>query len=103
MGIDPPTNGPKIPVHQFQAIAAQWARGDLTGAQAQTAVTFVSGAPLTPGEVTQAQALVATVTSLPAGDARTNRMQRIDGILLLAETRCPPYDTAALTATALGI
>lgn len=93
---------PKMPVHQFQAILSLWARAEITGTEARDAAAFVSG-PLDTAEVAEAQALVATVTSLAAGDARTSRAKRIDEILLLAESRCPPYDTAARVRTALGV
>jgi hypothetical protein len=105
MGIHP--TRPKIPVHGFQAILAEWADGTLTGAQAQAAIDSLSGEALAPTEVTEAQALLATVTSIAvpaaptgtvnaayantqalraAGKAdRTRRAQKIDGVLLLAD------------------
>jgi S1-C subfamily serine protease len=40
----------KIPIHQFQAAVAEWSRAKLTGVQANSIITAVSGAPLTPAE-----------------------------------------------------
>jgi hypothetical protein len=91
MGLTPTVNGPRIPVHEFQALAAQWSKGNITGAQAQAAVTFVSGQGLN------------AVTSLPAAVDRFARMQNVDQVLLLASSQCPPFDTAAAVRSALGI
>ena len=103
---------PRIPVHQFQAAAAEWARGSITGAQANTLIA-ATGAPLTGPEQTEAQALVNTVTSIPiTGSAtaqadgrarRALRMFEIDQVLMLAELRTAPYDTAAAVRTRLGV
>lgn len=103
MGLTPTVNGPRIPVHEFQALAAQWSKGNITGAQAQTAVTFVSGQGLNAAEQTEAQAIVNTITSLPAAVDRFARMQNVDQVLLLASSQCPPFDTAAAVRAALGI
>lgn len=91
---------PKIPVHAFVAILAEFARGRMTGAQAQTAINAVSGAPLTANEVTQAQALLATVAG--SATAKLARAKEIDDVLLLAEHRAPGY-SAAEVATRLGV
>lgn len=97
----------KVPIHQFQAAAAEWARGRMTAAQA------IAMFELTAAEQTEAQALVATVTSIAiAGtavqqaDARARqalRMQEIDHVLLLAEAQVAPYDTPAKVRTRLGL
>jgi hypothetical protein len=44
---------------------AEWSRAKLTGVQANSIITAVSGAPLTPAEQTEVQTLVNTVTSIP--------------------------------------
>lgn len=102
----------KIPIHSFQAIIAEWARGNITGAQAQAALEQSSGAPLTAGEVTEATNLVSSITSIPVtGSAaqiadgrarRALRAQEIDQVLLLADGRLAPYDDPATVKTRLG-
>jgi hypothetical protein len=98
---------PKIPVHQFQAIAAEWAKGQITSVQAQTAIATVSrGVGLDATEQLEAQDLVATV---PTGGttanqaARALRLLEIDEVLLLADRGTPPYDTAQAVRTRLGV
>jgi len=96
----------KIPVHQFQAIAAEWARGKITSQQAQAAVAICSGGGLTPEEVTEALALIATVpTGTTDADkiARVLRLQEIDQVLLMVDAGLPPYDDPAAVRTRLGI
>lgn len=85
----------KIPVHQFTGIMGEFARGRLTGAQAQAAIVSVSGAPLEPESVTEAVALLATVTGAGNATARLLRALEIDHVLLLAEVRAAGYDTPA--------
>jgi hypothetical protein len=103
MGTD---SRPKIPVHGFQAVAAEWARGQITGTQANTAITALSGLGLDAGETTEAQALVNTV---PTGSttaqqaARALRLLEIDQVLLLVDSRVAPYDNAATVRTRLGL
>jgi len=92
----------KIPVHQFSAILAEFARGQLTGTQAQAAVNSVSGAPLTPGEVTEAQTLLATVTSQLTLLLKLGRAKEIDDVLMLAEVLAPPYGTPQAVQARLG-
>lgn len=97
----------KLPVHQFQAIAAEWGRGTMTGAQATAALE------LSAAEASEAQAIVNTVTSIPiTGSAtavadgrarRALRMLEIDQVLLIAERQLPPLDTPAAVRTRLGI
>jgi len=102
----------KIPTHSFQSIIAEWARGNFTGAQAQAAIEQSSGAPLTPGEITEATNLVTTITSIPVtgsaaqiADGRARRALRameIDQVLLMADARLAPYDNPATLKTRLG-
>lgn len=97
----------KLPVHQFQAIAAEWGRASMTGAQATAALE------LNANEQAEAQLLVNTVTSIPiTGSAtaiadgrarRALRMQEIDQVLLIAEAKIPPLNTAAAVRTRLGL
>lgn len=106
LGID--GANPKIPVHQFQSIAAEWARGNMTGVQANAAIADpkCSGAPLTAAEQTEAQTLVNTVpvgttTALKAD--RALRLLEIEQVLNLVDLRLPPYDTVAAVKTRLGV
>lgn len=111
------TNG-KLPIHGFQAVAAEWARGSITGAQAQAAIAYIGRAQLTATEIQEAQDLVAAVTSIaiPTGttaaqvaaraEAKANRLARlkeIDDVLLMVDRRTPPYDNAATIRTRLGV
>ena len=97
---------PKIPIHAFQAVVSEWAKGKLTAAQAQTALTWNSGAPLDQASIDETLALVNTI---PAGTttaqqaARALRLIEIDQVLLLADTLTPPYDTAASVRARLGL
>ncbi len=106
MGIDEEVNGPKIPVHAFQAISSEWARGRITADQANTAVIHNSGQGLSAAERAEAQALVSTV---PGGSTTAQQVQRalrqieIDQVLLLADNQTPPYDTAAAVRARLGL
>lgn len=101
LGTDPL---PRLSIHAFQAIAAEWGRGSITGAQAQTAITATCGVALTAAEVTEAQTLVNTI---PTGSTTANkadravRLQEIDQVLLMAGL--PPYTTAAAIKTRLGV
>lgn len=99
IGVD--ADNPKIPVHGFSSVLGEFARGNLTGQQAQDAITVFSGAPLTAGEVTEAQALLATVTG--TAPAKLARAKEIDDVLILAEHRVAQYDTAAEVKTRLGV
>lgn len=98
---------PKVPVHLFQSVMAEWARGNMTGAQANSCIAAASGGvPLDSAATAEAQALVNTV---PVGTTTANkadralRLQEIDQILLIADTRSAPYNTAAAVRTRLGI
>jgi hypothetical protein len=93
--------GIKIPVHGFQATLAEFGRGTLTGAQAQAVIGAMSGEVLTPAEVTEAQALLATISG--SVSAKLARVVEIDHVLLLAEHRAPGYDTAAAVQARLGV
>lgn len=99
IGID--ADNPKIPVHGFSAVLGEFARGALTGAQAQAGIELFSGAPLTAAEVVEAQALLATVTG--TAPAKLARAKEIDDVLMLAEHRLAQYDTAAEVKTRLGV
>ncbi|OFZ67364.1 MAG: hypothetical protein A2V79_09135 [Betaproteobacteria bacterium RBG_16_56_24] len=102
MGIEP-----KIQVHAFQSILAEWARGNFTNQQAQDAISFIAhGIPLDAAAITEAQALVATVPTGSTTDNKASRalkLQEIDQVLLLVDAQCPPYDVAATVRTRLGI
>lgn len=104
LGTDPAN--PKIPIHAFQAIVAQWAKGGMTVAQARAGIERVSGSPLTAAEETEAQTLVASV---PTGGttanqaARALRMMEIDQVLLCADAGVAPFDTEAGIKARLGV
>lgn len=90
----------KIPVHQFSALMHEFARGQITGAQAQDAITQLSGAPLDAGEIVEAQTLLATITGSAA--AKLTRAKEIDDVLMLAEAGSI-YGTSASVKTRLGV
>ena len=104
MGVD--TANPKIPVHQFQALVAEWAKGQITAAQARAGITQISGAALTPAEETEIQTLVNTVptgTTAAVKADRALRLLEIDEVMLLVDSRIPPYDNPANVRTRLGV
>lgn len=94
---------PKIPVHAFQALLAEFGRGQITGAQAQSAIFTLTGESLDQDGVTEAQALLATVTAQSGTVNRLARVKLIDDVLLLAESRVTGYSTPALIKTRLGV
>lgn len=97
---------PRIPVHQFQAIAAERARGNISPAQAQAAIEASSGAPLDSGEVAEALALIATVPTGSTADEKASRALRlfeIDQVLLMASQQLAPYNDPAVVRTRLGL
>lgn len=91
----------KIPVHAFQATLAEYARGQLTGAEAQAIISAVSGEPLSPEDVAEAQALLATFTGDTA--AKLARAAAVDHVLLLADHRAPGYSTPQEIRTRVGV
>jgi hypothetical protein len=100
----------KIPIHQFQSIIAEWARGNMTGAEANTNIAGVSGLALDATETLEAQDLVATV---PTGNtaalqaARALKLIEIDQVLMLAEVTVgagiAPLSSTAAVRTRLGV
>lgn len=82
---------PRIPVHQFYSMLAERKRGRVTNAQVIAA--FALGA----ADQTELLALWALVNAntVPAAD--------VDDVLLLAEQRIAPYDTAAAVRARLGL
>ena len=107
-----PTQG-RIRVHTFQAAAGEWVEGSITGAEAQAIMSAVNGDPLDAVGVTEAQDLVATVTSISLGGSaaadasararRAERRAKIDRVLLLADANAPGYDTPAALIAKLGV
>ena len=97
MGID----RNKIPVHQFSAIIAEFARGRITGPEAQVIMDAVSGVPLDAGEKVEVTALVGTITG--NATAKLARAKEIDDVLMIAERNVAPYDTVAAVETRLGV
>jgi hypothetical protein len=96
----------KIPVHQFQALAAEWAKGQITGAQALSGIEQASGMPLDATEQQEAQDLIATVPTGSTAAIKADRALRlieIDQVLLIADAQTPPYNTSAAVRTRLGV
>lgn len=87
----------KLSVHAFESAAAEWVRGNMTGAQATSAFA------LNTTEQTEAQDVVATVTGLAAAGDRALQILAIAQVLMLAEGRIAPYTTAAAVRTRLGV
>lgn len=104
LGNDP--NNPRIPIHGFQSIVAEWARGNITTQQAQDGIAHISGAPLTAAEQTEANTLRLTV---PTGTTTANKADRalrlleIDQVLLLVDHEVAPYNTETAIKTRLGV
>lgn len=102
-----PANGEdKLPVHQFLAVVREFRAGALTQQQAQDIISVLSGSPLSAQDVTDLQALLATV---PTGTTTANRLDRIDrlarieGVLTLADVMAAGYTTDALLRAKLGV
>lgn len=95
------TVNPPIPVHGFSSLMAEFARGRITGGQAQAGMAVMSGAALTAGEVTEAQALLATISG--SATVKLARAKEIDDVLILGVHRVAEYDTAAELKTRLGV
>lgn len=93
--------GGKIPVHAFSAVMGEFARGRITGAQAQSIITEVSGSPLTASEVTEAQTLLGTING--AGTAKLARAKEIDDVLMLGESNTALYNTPTEIKARLGV
>lgn len=97
---------PRLPVHAFQSVAAEWARGRITGTEANAIIGALTGAPL---DATAQQEAVALVNTVPTGSTTANkadralRLNEIDQVLLLADAKAPGYDTVAALKTRLGV
>ena len=102
-----PANGErKIPMHQFKAILMEWRGGALTGTQAQDAVAFASGVALAAQEVTDVNTLLGTIptgTTAANINARLERINRIESVLMMADAMQPGYDTDAALRAKLGV
>jgi hypothetical protein len=99
LGVD--AVSPKIGIHAFAATMAEFARGRITGAQAQAAITTFSGEPLTPAEVVEAQTLLATITG--SAVVKLARAKEIDDVLMMGENLVTEYDTPAKLKARLGV
>jgi hypothetical protein len=99
LGVD---GAAKVPVHSFVATLGEFARGRMTGAQAQAAIEAVSGEPLAPDEVTTAQGILASVTSAGNATARVLRAIEVNDVLLLGEAGAA-YTTPAAMADRIGV
>lgn len=90
-------------IHQdtFVATLAEFARGRLTGAQAQEIISVTSGAPLSASEMVEAQDLLATING--TGAAKLQRVQEINDVTMLCANRLAPYDTEAAVKARLGV
>lgn len=87
--------------HLPQALIVQFERGRITGAQAQSIIGAMSGAPLDAAGVTELNALLATITG-----SATNRITRaldIFAALELGQLNAPGYATPTELRTKLGL
>lgn len=97
-----PSQDEKIPVHTFQAVMGERARGALaTDVQARNALNSVLSTPLTPGEEQEALALLATITG--TATARLSRAKEIDDVLLMGEAGVSGYTLPSQIETRLGV
>lgn len=103
MGLGDDVVSPKIPVHQFVAVMGEYGIGAITQQEAQAIVDALSGAPLSPSEVSEAGVLLATVNNAGSATAKLARVSRIDRALLLAEQRVAGYSTPAEVKNKLGV
>lgn len=99
---NPETPHTKISSSIYTALLSEVARGRLTGAQAQNQLEAVTGAPLTPEELAEAQTLTQTITSLTNNTAKIARAQEISDVFTLSES-VPAYSTPQLVRTRLGV
>ena len=92
----------KIPIHQFQAVMGERARGALaTNNAARDVINSVIDPPLTVGEETEAVALLNTIAG--SATAKLVRAKEIDDVLLLAERSAVGYVTPAQVKARLGV
>lgn len=91
MGIETP----KLSPHHLMAVLAEVQRGTMTGAQASA---FLG---LDTDERSEATTLFGTFTGNVA--QKLARALEVHDVLLLAEGRRAPYDTAAAVRTRLGV
>jgi hypothetical protein len=102
MGVDELVYGPKLPVHQFSALASEFARGRFTVEEFQLGVEALSGEGLRPEDVAELVAIAGTVNG--NGAAKLARVAEIDHVLLLAENgRVDSYSTPTRVRTRLQI
>lgn len=94
---------PKISPHTFMSVLQEFSLGNMSAAQATTALG------LDAGEQTQAVALrdriLAEVDANPVvqGILRRLKALEIENVLILAETRTAPYDVILNVTTRLGV
>lgn len=86
-----------IPVHQFFAAITELMSGQLTANQVQT---FYN---MTPADLVDWNAIVATMPPQSQAANRSLFMNRIHAVFLLAEDNIPLYSTPAEVRTRLGI
>lgn len=96
----------KIPVHQFQAVMGERARGVLaTNAVARDVINGLLVArgkpPLSAAEETEAVTLLNTISGTTT--AKLARAKLIDDVLLLAEMGALGYSTPSQVKTRLGV
>jgi hypothetical protein len=87
MGLDPDTNGPKLPVHQYFAAVAERKRGEITDQQVIEAFSLASDE-------------IVDTTTLVQGSLTREEMH---DVCCMAEQRIPPYNTEAAVETRLGL
>lgn len=113
MGVDEATHGSKVPVHAFAATLRERARTRLDNPRAIAQIDALLpqdnpergtvADPLRPADLTEANALLTSITSAGNATAQLARATLIDDVLLLAEARAPEYDTPAKVRTKLGL
>lgn len=97
------TESPKIAVHDFMSAMQEYAKGDMSGAQA------VANFNLSAGEQTEALALRDKILEPTHADGavqmllRFNRGFEYENVLILWETKKAPYTTVAAVKARLGV
>lgn len=96
-----PVSG-KIPVHQFQAVMAERARGVLaSNAAARDVINGMLADPLSASEEQEAVALLNTISG--AVTAKLARAKEIDDVLLLGERGASGYALPSQVKARLGV
>ena len=91
-----------IPIHGFQAVMGERARGTLTtNIAARDCLNSFISPPLTPSEETEAITLLNTISG--STTAKLARAKEIDDVLMLGEHAAAGYSTPSAIKTRLGV